>query len=109
MASGKQQVTAVTLKAAVKTTMTVAYAVVPEKKENRFKSAFMPIEQGLYFSRALILWSFSALNCGPSPLTHHCYSRWRRKKLCSPRVGLLILACLFFVNFSHPCQTLPKR
>lgn len=109
MASGKQQVTAVTLKAAVQTTMTVAYAVVPEKKENRFKSAFMPIEQGLYFSRALILWSFSALNCGPSPLTHHCYSRWRRKKLCSPRVGLLILACLFFVNFSHPCQTLPKR
>lgn len=98
-----------TFKAAIQATMTVAHEVVREKRETRFRSAFMQIKCGHCFFSALMLWPFSALNYVPSPLTHHCYSRQRWNNLCNHRDGLLILACSFFVYFSHPCKTLPKR
>lgn len=64
-----------TFQAVAQQTITVACEVVSEEKENRLRSAFMQIECGNCFFSALMLWPFSALNCGPSPLTHHCWSR----------------------------------
>lgn len=52
MAGGNEQVTAVTFRAAVQATKTVARVVVHEKKENRFRSAFMQIKCGHCFFSA---------------------------------------------------------
>lgn len=56
------------VKAAVRAIVTVAYADVNEKKENRFRSTFMQIRCGHCFFSSLMLWPFSALNYGPLPL-----------------------------------------
>lgn len=98
-----------TFKSEVQQPLQLHVQLLTRKRKTDWGQHFCKLPAGSSFSTALMLWPFSALHYGSSPLSRHCCSRWRWNNLCNHSGGMVTLVCLFFVNFPHSCNPLPKR